>query len=98
MKVAMIVGAYRGDIARNISHAREASIRLWKSGYAVFCPHMNTAFFDGICPDEVWLEGDREILKRCDTIYILNNWKDSNGTKEEISIAKKLGKEIIWED
>jgi hypothetical protein len=97
MKVIFISGPYRGNISNNIQHARMAAIKLWKEGWAVICPHMNTAHFDGLCPDETWLKGDLEILKRCDAIYVLKGWNESIGTKKEIERAINWGKEIIWE-
>jgi hypothetical protein len=101
MKLIFISGKYRGkdwnEIDANIQKAKEASIKLWQQGYAVFCAHMNTAHFDGLCPDEVWLKGDIEILKRCDAIFVLKNWQSSEGAKEELRIARKLGMEIIFE-
>lgn len=97
MKLIFVSGKYRGDISANIQTAKEASIKLWQQGYAVICPHMNTAHFDGLCPDEVWLEGDLEIMKRCDAVYMLSNWRDSAGAVKEHELAQILGKEIIYE-
>ncbi len=99
MKVVFISGKYRGkdyqEIESNIQKAKTAAIELWKLGYAVICPHLNTAHFDGICPDEVWLAGDIEIMKRCDAVYFLDNWKDSQGAKDEFKIAIDCGLEIL---
>lgn len=97
MKVVFVSGKYRGDIAKNIEHAKQAAIRLWQQGYVVICPHMNTAFFDGLCPDEVWLAGDIEIMKRCDAVFFLDNWQDSEGARAEMAIAQDLGLEILYE-
>ncbi len=97
MKVVFISGKYRGDISANIAHARAASIRLWQHGYVALCPHMNTAHFDGMCPDSVWLAGDIEMMKRCDAVYMLSNWKDSEGARNEFDIANRLGMEIMYE-
>ena len=79
--------------------AEDASLRLWKEGWAVICPHKNTAHFGGAMgiPDSVWLEGDLEFLKRCDAIYLLDNWKGSTGAKAEYALARKLGLEILYE-
>ena len=95
MKLVFISGKYRSDVDTNIENAKRASIELWKQGYAVICPHLNTAHFDGLCPDEVWLEGDLEILKRCDVIYMLKGWEKSTGAVAEYRLAYKLGKEIM---
>lgn len=102
MKLIFIAGPYkaatRKGIKANIAHARAAAIRLWKEGYAVICPHMNTALFDGICPEETWLQGDLEILKRCDAIYLLDNWESSIGARNELQKAMEWNLEIIYED
>jgi len=97
MKLVYVAGPYRGDIDANIEHAREAAQRLWSLGYAVVCPHLNTAHFDGLIPDEEFLAGDLEILKRCDAIYMLHNWHKSVGSCEEYRLAKELGLEIMYE-
>jgi len=96
MKVAYVYGPYRPRgiwkhvpilrwliIARNIRRARKLAIRLWRLGYAVICPHSNTAFFDGQCADEVWLKGDLELLKRCNIAVGMHGWGDSEGATAE---------------
>ena len=83
MRVAYIAGPYRAKNGRtvieNIREAEAVAIKYWKKGYAVICPHLNTAFFDGLCPDQVWLNGDLEILRRCDTIVMMHGHRDSVG-------------------
>lgn len=96
-EVVFISGKYRGDIEANIAHAEQAAKTLWRQGFVVFCPHLNTARFDGICPDSVWLEGGLEILRRCDSIYMLVGWGESEGAKAELDLAKRLRKRIYWE-
>lgn len=102
MKVAFISGPYRADtlqgIIHNIAAAREVALKYWKLGYAVVCPHMNTALFDGACPDSVWLEGDIEILKRCDVIVMMAGYFHSSGAIKELEIATDLGFEVIFEE
>jgi len=99
MKLVFVSGPYRGqamiDIHKNIMNARTLSIKLWQRGYAVICPHMNTAHFDGLCHDDVWLNGDLEILRRCDAIAMVDGWQDSEGAVEEYKLAVELGKEIV---
>ena len=99
MKLVFISGPYRGHASDNIECARKAAIRLWEAGYAVFCPHLNTAHFelDCKCEDEVYLKGDLEILKRCDAIYMLRGWEESVGAVAEREAAIMQGKEIIYE-
>jgi hypothetical protein len=52
---------------------------------------------DGECPDDYFLEGDIEILKRCDIIYMLKNWDSSLGARDELKLAKKIGLEVVYE-
>lgn len=101
MKLAFISGPYRSDtisgVVQNIRNAEAVAIKYWKLGYAVFCPHKNTALFDGLAPDNVWLEGDLEILKRCDVIVMMKTWKESSGAIAEFEFAAKEGIEIIFD-
>lgn len=101
MKLLFISGKYRGkdwnEIEANIQLARQAAVKMWRQGYAVICPHSNTSHFDGLCDDSVWLEGDLEIMRRCDVVYFMKNWRDSAGAKAEHDEALRLGLEIIYE-
>ena len=111
MRVIYVAGKYLGecdwDTYNNIHHARLAAHKLWDKGWAVICPHANTAFFGGIGerdkdnPDSeymMWLKGDLEIISRCDAIYMLDNWRDSKGAQIELKEAIRLGKEILYEE
>jgi len=103
MKLVYIAGAYRGDgkldtIYENIQTARKYAKKYWELGYAVICPHMNSALMDGVCDDKIFLDGDIEILKRCDIIVMLPNWEQSDGATKEVYEAWENGLEIIYED
>lgn len=101
MEVIFVSGAYRAPTVKgikdNIAHARREAIKLWQQGYAVITPHLNTAHFDGKCPDHVWLEGDLEILQRCDAIYMLSKWQNSEGARAEHDMALLRCMEIQYE-
>lgn len=94
MTLVYLAGPYRADTiyekGNNIWRARCYAIALWKLGYAVICPHTNGAFFDGCMPVESFLEGDLEMLRRCDMIAIMPGSEDSEGTQGEIREAKRL--------
>ncbi len=102
MRVIYISGQYRnktiGGTFKNIMHARDAAIKLWNENWIVICPHLNTFSMDGLCPDNVWLKGDLEILRRCDSIYMLSGFRSSSGAMEEYKLALKLEKEILYEE
>lgn len=94
MEVAYIAGPYRAPDfqarCRNILNARDIAAGLWRLGYAALCPHLNTAHFDGIVPDQAFLDGALEMMRRCDRIVLAPNWQRSHGTREEIREALRL--------
>lgn len=100
MKVIFVSGKYRDEteylVFENILHARRVAFRLWQEGWAVVCPHANTILMTHDRPD-IFLLGDLEILKRCDAIYMLNNWQRSEGAKGELKLAVELGLEVYYE-
>jgi len=99
MQVIYISGAYRArtifGVLWNIYKARRAAQELWANGYAVICPHMNTALFDDGFP---YIRGDCEILKRCDKIYMLKGWRKSEGANIEYQVALQHKLDIIYEE
>jgi hypothetical protein len=99
--ILYLAGKYRGDIDANIQAAREVAIKLWEAGHFALCPHLNTAHFevDCACPEEAYLQGDLDILARCDAIVMLEAWLDSEGAKREHAHALKLGIPVYyWPD
>ena len=99
-QVIFVAGKYRAEteykLEQNIRLAEDAAIKLWQQGWVVICPHKNSAHFGGLCPDSVWLEGDMELLRRSDAIYMLQNWRESEGARSEHDEAVKIGKPIIY--
>jgi hypothetical protein len=95
MRVVFVSGPYRGNISENIRIARQHAEMLWAKGYAVFCPHLNSAHMDGCAPDKAFLDGDIEILSRCDAIYMLPGWEQSEGARSEYAHALLHGIEVL---
>lgn len=95
MKVCYVAGAYRAPTVRgiveNIRRAEEVAIELWRLGFAVICPHLNSALFDGAAPDDVWLKGDLEFLRRSDLVVMCPGWRNSLGAATEWQTAIKQG-------
>jgi hypothetical protein len=94
MRVIYVAGPYRGpnswEIEENIRRAERAALEVWRAGAACICPHTNTRFFQGAAPDSVWLEGDLELLRRCDGILMVSGWTSSSGAKAEKALAESL--------
>lgn len=95
MKVVYIAGPFRAsnawEIECNIRRAEGLALEVWRLGCAAICPHTNTRFFQGAADDNVWLEGDIEILKRCDAVITAPMWMDSRGAIAEIVVANASG-------
>ena len=104
MKVIYIAGPYAdktntngtGNIKGsevNIAQARRIAIHLWESGYAVICPHLNTAYFESDCrlTHEGYLKGDFAIIAKCDAVVMTPDWEDSRGATMEYEHALSLG-------
>ncbi len=99
MKVAFVAGPFRGpnawEIECNIRRAETVALELWRLGFAVICPHTNSRFFQGAAPDEVWLKGDLEFLRRCDLVVLAPGWRKSSGTAGEVAEAGRLGIPVL---
>jgi hypothetical protein len=105
MKIAYIAGPYRASgsdfgktVIENIRAAELVAIKYWRLGYAVICPHLNTAFFDGLCPDDTWIRGDMEFVRVCDVMVMMRGFQHSSGAMREYQRALTLKKEIIFDE
>jgi nucleoside 2-deoxyribosyltransferase len=91
MKVVYCAGPFRGPnhfvIAENIRRAERVALAVWQLGAACLCPHTNTMHFQGAAPDAVWLEGDLEMLRRCDALITVDGWFQSEGARAEVDYA-----------
>lgn len=107
-KLLYLAGPYRSKdgvwgVRQNIARATEVARELWMMGYAVFCPHANTAFMDG---GDAWsggatahgfLEGDLEFLRRSDLMVLLPGWEASRGVAAELTEAQLIRLPVyIW--
>lgn len=78
--------------ARNGSRSRCGGL-----GAAALCPHTNTRFFQGAADDAVWLDGDLELLYRCDAILMTPDWRRSSGATAEHDFAVKHRKVVFYD-
>ena len=96
MKVIYVAGPYRSKsewgLIKNIREAEDAALEIWRLGAAAICPHKNTAHFGGAheLSNEVWIDGDLEILRRCDAMFLLDGFMDSVGAMTEKKEAERL--------
>jgi hypothetical protein len=104
MKIIYVAGPYRAktewQVLQNVRMAETVALNVWTNGGVAICPHKNTERFGGAAglDDNDWIKGDLEIIKRCDAMIVCPHWKESEGTKAEIKLAKKLNIPIFfWE-
>ena len=94
MKLIYLAGPYRAatvwQMVANIRRAEALALLVWQAGAACICPHKNTALFDGADDDSLWLQGDLEMLRRCDAVICTDDWKNSTGARAEVALAKEL--------
>ena len=94
MKVVYIIGKFRDTtdekVRINIFKAAAVASELWKAGFAVICPHLNAGCNVGVS-DEVILEGDFEFIRRSDFVFVLDNWRTSVGSVNEMTLCRELG-------
>jgi hypothetical protein len=102
MMVVYVAGKFRGPdhwaIAENIRAAERVALEVWRLGFACICPHTNTAHFQGAAPDAVWLEGDLEMLRRCDAVVVVPGWEESEGARSEVALARSRGMPVLTLD
>lgn len=97
MAIIYLAGPYRATahrtVAEHIQVARKAAIAVWEAGHVALCPHLNTAHFeeDSTLADDAYLDGDIELLRRCDGVLMLPGWNHSEGAKNEMFFARDRG-------
>lgn len=79
--------------------ACRAAAALLLAGRPVFSPiaHSHPLVDYGLPADwSFWRRHDRELLARCDEVLVLMlaGWRESVGVREEIRIARELGKPV----
>src|SRR3990167_258199 len=92
MKVIYIAGPYRDSrgefyVRQNIYEAEMAALRVWQMGGGALCPHKNSGGLGG--------EGDLELLRRCDAIYLITDWQSSAGVQAEKLFAEEIGIPVL---
>jgi len=101
MRVVYLAGPFRGkdhwEIAENIRNAERLALEVWKMGAACLCPHANTAHFQNAAPDEVWLNGDLEMVLRCDAMLMTPDWQRSSGATTERSLAMQHRIPVLYQ-
>ena len=100
MKVIYIAGKYTAPDKKtkknNIKFDEKTAQQVWKRGMAAICPHLNTKNWDNMIETEEFLEGYLSIVKKCDAVLMLNNWKDSEGAEAEHWLATTYNVPVFY--
>ena len=96
MILVYVAGAYRApsrwQVELHIRAAEEHAAILAQMGegrIVPVVPHTMYRFWDGLLPDEYFLGGTLELLRRCDAVALVSGWEASEGTKGEIAEARR---------
>jgi hypothetical protein len=94
-----VAGPYRATtqwgVEQNIRVAETAAMQIARFGAVPVIPHSMYRYFDGTICDDYWLAATCSLLKRCDALYLLPNWENSEGTKLELEQAEGDGIRIF---
>lgn len=91
-----IAGKYNSDnvidVLKNIRKGIKMGAKLLKLGFAPFCPFLDFqfGFHEDISIDN-YKAFSIEWLRACDCVLMLDNWTRSEGAKEEMRIAYRMG-------
>lgn len=101
MKIIYIAGKYRGPnawaVEQNIRAAEEVAACVWAMGMVALCPHANARhMLEGVCSEEQAIAGTLELMRRCDAVLLVPNWRDSEGARAEVAEARRLGLPIVY--
>lgn len=84
------------DLQQNVAAAEGAGLRVARCGGLPVIPHtMNRNFF-GQLTEAFWRAGMIELLRRCDGLYLLSTWEQSEGATAERAFAQQWGLSVYY--
>jgi hypothetical protein len=98
-----VAGPYSADtlegVEENCRRARDVGVQLAKCGPTVgpIVPHQLGRDIEVIGDYEYWCEVTLELMRRCDVVFAMPNWKNSKGACGEIAEAERLGILVIYD-
>lgn len=102
MKLIYIAGPYRAkslhQVKRNVRAAELRAEDAVRAGHYPIVPHLCTAYLDGLAPDQHFLDGTLEAMRRCDEVWLCEGWESSRGTILELAEAFERGMDVYDEN
>ena len=82
----------------NIRAAELRAEDVVRADHYPIVPHLCTAYLDGLAPDQHFLDGTLEAMRRCDEVWLCEGWESSRGTIQEIAAAFERGMDVYDEN
>ncbi len=101
MRLVYVAGAVsaktREGVEANIDHAEDWGVEIAKLGGVPWIPHANTQDprFERVQLREFWYEATLEQLRRCDAVFLIPGWENSDGGRGEKAEAERLGMPVF---
>jgi hypothetical protein len=93
MQLVYIAGPYRAatawDVEKNVRAAEELAHAVWRLGAVAICPHAMARWMSDV-PEENYLEGFIDLLRRCDALITVRDWRESRGAMDEVAVAREI--------
>lgn len=99
MKTVFICSRYAGDIKKNVETAKELCSMAAHQGYIPFAPHLlYPQFLDDKdpCQREIGISAGHIFMGHCDEMWVYRTDGISEGMRQDIAQALKLGKKITY--
>ena len=95
MKLVYVAGPYRAptlaERQRNVRRAARAGEAVARHGGMPVVPHLMTRWIEGVAAEEFWVRGTMAVLGRCDAVLLVEGWKGSVGSVDEVAAAVRVG-------
>jgi len=107
-KVIYVAGPFRAvnpdgspdmfRVHQNVIRAMALGLEVWLRGAVALVPHANTWCYTGASglADQVWLDGDLELVRRCDAVLLTPDWVKSHGAYQEQAVAHSLNLPVFY--
>lgn len=104
MKLIYVAGPYTANtvwqVKQNILNAERAGAQLIAGSQGLFpvIPHKNTEFMEGLRDGQYFIDGTKELMRRCDAVFVVPfaPHHDSVGTVGEVNEAERLGIPVFY--
>jgi hypothetical protein len=98
VRLVYICAPFRGPTewarAENVRNAERFALSVWRCGAVAISPQANSSRFDGQMPDQVFLDGYLELLRRCDALLVCG--PESAGMAAEVALAREIALPIFY--